>query len=112
MSPLRPQELHELLLENLIQKCGVCRGQAGILGVSGGSDSLALMLSMSAVKDALALRLRVVTIDHGLRPDARREIEHVRNLCVRFGLPFTAVEVDTRRRASLDGVGIEEAARI
>jgi tRNA(Ile)-lysidine synthase len=70
------------------------------------------MLSMSAVKDALALRLRVVTIDHGLRPDARREIEHVRNLCVRFGLPFTAVKVDTRRRASLDGVGIEEAARI
>lgn len=53
------------------------------LAVSGGPDSLALLLLAA---EARPLKVEVATVDHGLRPDSRREAEMVAKLCDRLGL--------------------------
>jgi tRNA(Ile)-lysidine synthase len=58
------------------------------LAVSGGPDSLALMLLAHA---ALPGRIAVASIDHGLRPEAAGEVALVERLARERGIPFTAI---------------------
>jgi tRNA(Ile)-lysidine synthase len=58
------------------------------LAVSGGPDSLALMLLAQA---ALPGRIAVCSIDHGLRPEAAGEVALVERLAGERGIPFTAI---------------------
>jgi tRNA(Ile)-lysidine synthase len=54
------------------------------LAVSGGPDSLALLLlAHSAFPKAVC----VATVDHGLRPEAADEAAHVASICAGLGLP-------------------------
>ena len=64
--------------------------RAGPLGlaVSGGPDSLALMLLAHA---ALPGRIAVASIDHGLRPEAAGEVALVERLAAERAIPFTAI---------------------
>lgn len=58
------------------------------LAVSGGGDSVALLvLAVQA-----GIPCRVVTVNHGLRPDAAAEAEGVAALCARLGVPHEVVE--------------------
>lgn len=56
------------------------------LAVSGGPDSLALMLLAHA---ALPGRIAVASIDHGLRAEAAGEVALVERLAQQRGIPFT-----------------------
>lgn len=69
--------------------------RAGPLGlaVSGGPDSLALMLLAHA---ALPGRIAVASIDHGLRPEAAGEVALVERLAGERGIPFTALTLTQR----------------
>ncbi len=60
------------------------------LGVSGGADSLALMLLAARWRSALAAgpRLVVLSVDHGLRPEAAGEVAMVGAAAARLGLAF------------------------
>lgn len=53
------------------------------LAVSGGGDSMAMLATVVDYRRALKLRspLLVLTVDHGLRSEAAREAEMVRNYC-------------------------------
>jgi tRNA(Ile)-lysidine synthase len=55
-----------------------------MLAVSGGPDSLALLLLSQA---AFPKRIIAATVDHGLRPDAKQEAEFVAALCVERDIP-------------------------
>lgn len=63
------------------------------LAVSGGPDSLALMLLAHA---ALPGRIAVASIDHGLRPEAAGEVALVERLAAIRGIPFTAISLPSR----------------
>jgi tRNA(Ile)-lysidine synthase len=65
------------------------RGPLG-LAVSGGPDSLALMLLAHAVVPG---RIAVASIDHGLRPEAAGEVALVERLAQERGIPFTPLTV-------------------
>lgn len=60
------------------------------LAVSGGPDSLALLLLAHA---ALPGRIAVASIDHGLRPEAAGEVALVEAVAQARGIPFTALSV-------------------
>lgn len=67
--------------------------RAGLLGlaVSGGPDSLAmLLLAAAAIPDEIA----VMSIDHGIRAEAAQEVALVESLCEALGIPFAAARVD------------------
>jgi tRNA(Ile)-lysidine synthase len=51
------------------------------LAISGGPDSLALLLLASAEAP-----IRAATVDHGLRPESRAEAEHVAAICAARGI--------------------------
>lgn len=54
------------------------------LAVSGGPDSLALLL---LAHDAYPARIAAATVDHGLRPEAKDEAEMVSNICAQRNIP-------------------------
>nr|WP_241188116.1 tRNA lysidine(34) synthetase TilS [Pseudohalocynthiibacter aestuariivivens] len=67
------------------------------VAVSGGSDSLALLHLLASWRGA---SLRVVTVDHGLRPEAATEAQQVAEVCETLG-----VRHDTLHWDGWDGQG-------
>lgn len=61
------------------------------LAVSGGPDSLAMLLLAHA---ALPGRIAAATVDHGLRAEAAAEAAMVAGLCNRLGVPHETLKVD------------------
>lgn len=74
------------------------------LAVSGGPDSLALLLLAQATRPGTVI---AATVDHGLRPEARVEAELVGLLCADLGVPHTILTVQVRD----DPAGPQAAAR-
>lgn len=71
------------------------------LAVSGGPDSLALLLLAAT---AYPGRVRAATVDHGLREESAAEALHVEDICNRLGCPHTILTVDLKRgRSGLQG---------
>jgi len=60
------------------------------LAVSGGPDSLALLL---LAKGVMADRVEAATVDHGLRPESAREAAMVAELCAAYGIPHRILTV-------------------
>lgn len=59
------------------------------LAVSGGPDSMALLLLAAA---AYPGAVRAATVDHGLRPEAAAEVKLVAELCGRLGVPHAGLQ--------------------
>jgi tRNA(Ile)-lysidine synthase len=94
-------------------------GERVCVAVSGGADSVALLLAMVEAntpsaqnKAPLGVVLRAAHVHHGLRgAEADGDEEFVRELCERLGVPLTVFRVDTAARQAAEGEGVEEAAR-
>ena len=74
------------------------------LAVSGGADSLALLLLAAA---ALPDRVAAATVDHGLRTEAAEEAAYVASLCARIGCPHATLRV----QVAPGGAGVQGEAR-
>ncbi len=83
--------------------------------VSGGADSVALLLALhdaNARKEGLGVVLTAVHVHHGLRgAEADADEVFVRGLCEQLGVPLRVGHVDTAARQEATGEGLEEAAR-
>ena len=69
-------------------------GAALGLAVSGGGDSLALLLLAHA---ALPGRVKAATVDHGLRPESADEADRVARYCAELGMAHTTLTVSVAR---------------
>lgn len=83
--------------------------QSGLgVGVSGGADSVALLLALSDLK----LPLRAYHCNFRLRgAESERDEAFVRQLCARLEIPLEVQHFDTRAEAQARGESIEMAAR-
>jgi tRNA(Ile)-lysidine synthetase-like protein len=88
-------------------------GTSVVAAVSGGPDSSALLLALSALSRRLGIRLTAAYFDHRLRGDdaAARERAAVEELAGRAGLDLVRGGGDVRALAAKRRKGIEEAAR-
>jgi len=75
-----------------------------LVAVSGGADSLALLLAAAEVASG---RTGVASLDHGLRPESAGEVARVADLVRSLGLPFHTDSLGLR-----PGPGAEARARI
>jgi tRNA(Ile)-lysidine synthase len=77
------------------------------LAVSGGGDSMALLALAAVWAETRRRSLSVVSVDHGLRPEAAEEIVLVKDLCGRLGLSHAVL-----RWSGWDGTGnLQDQAR-
>jgi tRNA(Ile)-lysidine synthase len=61
------------------------------LAISGGPDSLAMLLLAAA---ACPGEVEAATVDHGLRPESRSEAEMVATLCEKLGVPHATLAIE------------------
>jgi tRNA(Ile)-lysidine synthase len=78
-----------------------------LLAVSGGPDSTALLWLAARWRKAAKARLTAVTVDHGLRKEAKREAAAVGELAKKLGVPHRVVKWAGAKPQS----GIQQAAR-
>jgi tRNA(Ile)-lysidine synthase len=88
---------------------GLEKFPALVLAVSGGPDSTALIVLAARWRKSLKVRpkLIAVTVDHGLRKEAKREAAGVGKLARKLGLAHRIVRWSGRKPAT----GLQQAAR-
>ena len=93
----------DLLFADLIDQSAL------VLAVSGGPDSTALMVLAARwrKRHRRAPKLIAVTVDHGLRPEARREAAAVKRLAARLGVAHRVL----RWTGAKPTTGLQEKAR-
>ncbi len=100
-----------MILERLSQaakeKCYLDPAEPILVGVSGGADSVALMIGLNT----LGYDLIVGHLDHGLRDESSQDAEFVKTLANRYQLPLFYEQVNVGEFARLNSMSIEEAAR-
>lgn len=82
-------------------------GDVVAVGVSGGADSLALLLLMDELLRPLGRRVAALTVDHGLRKESRAEAEYVAGVAAARGIEHHILTWQGDKPRS----GVEEAAR-
>lgn len=88
------------------------RGSRKVLAaVSGGPDSVALLLVLRELRSRFGFDLIAAHFDHQLRPGSHSDLEWVRELCAERDVPFFSGEGDVARAAAEQGAGIEVEAR-
>ncbi len=108
--------MHNTLLEKVraaISKHAMLSGgETVLIGLSGGPDSVCLLIALDKLKEELNLKLHAVYIDHGLRPgETPAEIEFCKNLCEGLSVPFITKAIDVKAYAKEKGMNKQEAAR-
>ena len=86
------------------------------IAISGGADSVALLLTLHAAnatpRDSLGVGLSAIHVHHGLRgPEADADQQFVADLCTRLDIPLTLHQTSIPDRVARTHETIEEAAR-
>jgi tRNA(Ile)-lysidine synthase len=83
-----------------------------LVAVSGGADSVALLLALHELAPSWKLKLTVAHLDHRIRgAEARRDVRLVQQLARRLHLPCVVESADVPALAAQAGISIEMAAR-
>ena len=101
--PLRPPSRGDPLIDALLDRCTF--GPAGApltCGVSGGADSLALLVLAAAAGAATGAPVTAIHVDHGLRPESAAEADVVAAAADRYGAAFRSVRVDVGEGPNLE----------
>ena len=93
--------------------CGVSQTDGVLAAVSGGADSVALLLELIGLqRNGLISRVEAAHLHHGIRGiSADDDAAFVRALCEGLGVPLHAERVDVPDAAREQGVSLELAAR-
>lgn len=87
-------------------------GDAVVVGVSGGADSLCLLHLLLQLAPQMHLRLHVAHLDHALRgAESDADAAFVESLAQKWGVPYTIERVNVRAVADEHRLSLEEAAR-
>jgi len=90
----------------------ISEGDIVAAGVSGGADSVCMLYLLHELSAELHFRLLVVHVHHGIREDAWKDAEYVKELCEKLQVPFFLKKVDMKDYAAKHGLSTEEAGRI
>ncbi|MGN0351400.1 MAG: tRNA lysidine(34) synthetase TilS [Roseburia sp.] len=84
-----------------------------LAAVSGGADSVCLLLLLKELQKKIGFLLEVIHVEHGIRgEESRQDAEFVKELCRQQGVRMHMYEVDVPSFSEKEGIGLEEAARI
>lgn len=103
----------EKKIQQYIEKNEMIRhGDCILVGVSGGADSVCLLLVLQELSKKLDFSLAVLHVNHGVRKEAGQDAAYVEDLCERLGIPFYLEKVDMIAYAKEQKLSEEEAGRL
>lgn len=115
LKELKPEDVHLVLnvKKFILDKLKISlKDKKIVLAVSGGADSIALLVIMNVLKRSLCFKIVVAHLDHRLRDVSQREKEFVEQLCKKNKISFIAGSSKVAVYSKFKKIGIEEAARI
>ncbi len=81
--------------------------------VSGGADSVCMLLLLNELKKQLQFELKAIHVEHGIRgEESKKDARFVEGLCKSLGIECIVCPVDVIGFSKKQGLGLEEAARI
>lgn len=86
-------------------------GQSLLVALSGGADSTALLTILALLRPHKGHCVRVLHVDHGLRPESPAEAQSVAALCAAWSIPCHLVTAPVAEYAAGQRSGLEEAGR-
>ena len=82
------------------------------VALSGGADSMTLLVALYMLKDELGITLSAVHINHMLRgEESDRDEAFVRRVCKKMGVPLNVHRIDVDSIAEEEKISVELAAR-
>jgi tRNA(Ile)-lysidine synthase len=94
-------------LHNMLEQ-----GDTVYVGLSGGADSVCLLLCLLELSDKYSAQIKAVHINHQLRgQESDADEEFCQKLCKRLNVPFVSERVDVKGYAQKGKLSCEEAAR-
>lgn len=93
MARSHPPTLITLTSRTLREECGDLKGARILVAISGGGDSVALLHVLSRLAAKLKLSVVAHGVDHGLRPEARSELDIAEALAKTLDVPFARSEL-------------------
>lgn len=96
-----PPTLLTLTARTLRDECGELGGARIVVATSGGPDSQALLHVLARLAPRLRFELFAHGVDHGLRPEARSELELAAALARSLGVPFSKSRVVVKSGGNL-----------
>lgn len=101
------EKIRDFIKENNLIKQGDVIG----IGVSGGSDSMALMYYLQSLQEEFEFELVGIHINHGIREESRDEAEFVVEKCKSLGIRVYKFKIDSPKIAKERNISVETAAR-
>ncbi len=90
----------------------ISSGDTVITGLSGGADSVCLLIALNELSPVMSFTLRAVHVNHCIRgEESDRDELFCRDLCIRLGIPLEVFSVNVPEYAAQTGLSTEEAAR-
>ena len=86
-------------------------GNKLVVGVSGGADSVYLLLVLESLKEEMNLEIIAVHINHMIRKEAVDDQRFVEELCGKLSVSCKTFEVDVHNIAQREKMSLEEAGR-
>ncbi len=106
------QSLFQKFYDNIKKNQLIEQNDRIVAGVSGGADSVCLLLLLNELKDAYNLDLSCIHINHQLRgEESDADEEFVKELATRLEISFKSFAVDVTAYAEESHRSTEEAAR-
>lgn len=87
------------------------KGDTVLAAVSGGPDSLAMLEILHQIRDEFSFHLHVVHLNHGIREEAEREAEFVRDFAENRDIPVTILKYNIPMHLKETGGSLQEEAR-
>ena len=88
------------------------KGQHILVGVSGGADSVCLLLVLKKLQEYYDCQITVVHVEHGIRgDDSLRDAEFVKKMCEKHRLECKIYYCDALAFSKEQGMSLEEGAR-
>lgn len=104
--------MYRKILEFIRENELLVPGERVVTGLSGGADSVCLLVILNELKAELNIDLFAVHVHHGLRgAEADRDSEYARELSELLKVPFVCIHADVLEYAQSNRLSEEEAGR-
>ena len=104
--------LREAVEANINEYKLIESGDRVLVGLSGGADSVCLLVLLNELKSKYKFALSAIHINHGLRDEAMCDAAYSEELCSKLDIPYYYEQIDVKGYVATEHVSTEEAGRI